>query len=54
VNVLSYRAPGDDHTVMGDAAFYDQDVGGQPLVDWVARLVAGEPVDDVHCDECAG
>jgi hypothetical protein len=54
VNLLSYTAPGDDHTVMGDAAFYDQEVGGQALVDWVARLVAGEPVDDVRCDECAG
>jgi len=21
-------------------------------MDWVAALMAGEPLDDVHCDEC--
>jgi hypothetical protein len=24
------------------------------LVDWVTRLIEGEPVDDVHCTECRG
>jgi len=22
------------------------------LVDWVDALIAGEPLDDVHCTEC--
>jgi hypothetical protein len=22
------------------------------LVDWVDALLAGEPLDDVHCDQC--
>jgi hypothetical protein len=22
------------------------------LVDWVAALIAGEPLDDVHCTDC--
>jgi hypothetical protein len=22
------------------------------LVDWMARLIAGDPVDDVHCQKC--
>jgi hypothetical protein len=22
------------------------------LVDWVDALIAGEPLDDVHCDDC--
>jgi len=54
VNVASYTAPGEDHTVLSDEVFYSEEVDGQPLVDWVARLIAGEPVDDVHCTECAG
>ena len=27
-------------------------VNGQPLVDWVTRLVERKPVDDVHCRNC--
>jgi hypothetical protein len=30
------------------------EVNGVRLVDWVEALLAGEPLDDVHCDECAG
>jgi len=48
VDVHSYVAPGDDHTVLGDAGFYDEAVAGQPLVDWVTKLIAGEPVGDVR------
>jgi len=53
VNLLSYVAPGDEHTVLGDAELYDEEVDGQLLVDWVAKVIDREPVDDVHCDECA-
>jgi hypothetical protein len=52
VNLLSYIAPGDEHTVLSDGPFYTEEVNGQPLVDWVTSLIAGEPVDDVHCAEC--
>jgi hypothetical protein len=52
VNLLSYIAPGDGHTVFSDGPFYTEEVNGQLLVDWVTRLIAGEPVDDVHCAEC--
>jgi Pectinacetylesterase len=52
VNLLSYIAPGDGHTVFSDGPFYTEGVNGQLLVDWVTRLIAGEPVDDVHCAEC--
>jgi len=38
--------------VLSDGPFYTEEVNGQPLVDWVTRLIAGEPVDDVHCEEC--
>jgi hypothetical protein len=27
-------------------------VGGVRLVDWIDALLAGERLDDVHCDQC--
>jgi Pectinacetylesterase len=50
--LLSYVAPGSDHTVIGDGPFYAETVDGVKLVDWVTRLIAGEPVDDMHCRKC--
>jgi hypothetical protein len=52
VNLLSYIAPGGEHTVLTEARFYTETVNGQPLVDWLTRLIAREPVDDVHCKAC--
>jgi hypothetical protein len=52
VNLLSYIAPGDEHVVLGDGLFHTEEVNGETLVDWVTRLIEGEPVDDVHCTEC--
>ena len=52
VNLLSYVAPGDEHTVLGDEGFYTEEVNGVALVDWVGALIVGEPLDDVHCDRC--
>jgi hypothetical protein len=52
INVHSYIAPGDHHVALNDDRFYTETVNGQALVDWVARLVAGEPVPDVHCTQC--
>jgi hypothetical protein len=48
----SYTAPGDDHGIFEFDAFYEIEVDGVRLVDWVAALLAGEPLDDVHCDDC--
>jgi hypothetical protein len=48
----SYTAPGDGHGVLEWPEFYETEVGGVALVDWVAALIAGEPLDDVHCDDC--
>ena len=48
VDMHSYVAPGEEHTVLGDAEVYDEEVAGQPLVDWMTKLIAGEPVDDVR------
>jgi hypothetical protein len=52
VDLRSYIAPGTEHTVLGDAELYTEEVDGQRLVDWVTRLIGDEPVDDVHCAEC--
>ena len=52
VKLLSYVAPGNEHTTLTDGPFYTEEVNGLPLVDWVTRLVDGEPVEDVHCTDC--
>lgn len=52
VNVHSYIAPGAHHVALNDDRFYTETVNGHALVDWVARLLAGEPVPDVHCTQC--
>ena len=48
----SYTAPGDGHTILEDHHFYETEVNGVTLVDWVDALITGEPLDDVHCDKC--
>jgi hypothetical protein len=52
VNLLSYIAPGGEHTVLSDGPFYTEQVNGRRFVDWVTRVIAREPVDDVHCRNC--
>jgi hypothetical protein len=52
VNLHSYTAPGDDHGIFEWANFYELEVDGVRLLDWVDALIAGRPVDDVHCTEC--
>jgi Pectinacetylesterase len=48
----SYTAPGEEHGIFDFDRFYELEVNGVRLVDWVEALLAGEPLDDVHCDEC--
>jgi hypothetical protein len=48
----SYTAPGDGHGILEWPSFYELEGNGEKLVDWVARLIDGEPVADVHCQEC--
>ena len=48
----SFTAPGDDHGLFEWDKFYEIEVNGMKLVDWVDALLAGEPLDDVHCDQC--
>jgi dienelactone hydrolase len=48
----SYTAPGGDHGIFEWDKFYEIEVNGVTLVDWVDALISGEPLDDVHCDQC--
>ena len=50
----SWISPGDSHTVLHSPDFYTETVDGKLFVDWVRALVAGEPVEDVHCTQCQG
>jgi hypothetical protein len=47
-----HTAPGQGHGILEFEAFYALEVNGVKLVDWIAALIAGEPLDDVHCDQC--
>jgi hypothetical protein len=48
----SYTVPGDGHGIFEWPKFYEIEVNGERLVDWVTRLIEGKSVDDVHCQKC--
>ena len=50
----SFTAPGTEHTLVRGDEFYDMEVSGVTLSDWVADAIAGEDVGDVTCEECGG
>jgi hypothetical protein len=50
----SFTAPGEAHGILDVDSFYEMEVGGVRLVDWIDALLAGEPLDDVHCVQCEG
>lgn len=52
VELHSWVAPGTDHTVLGRDTFYEAEVDGTVLRDWVGDLVAGQDVPDVRCTDC--
>lgn len=53
VVIHSYTAPGKEHGILEFEKFYEIEVNGVRLVDWVEALIGSEPPADVHCDECA-
>ncbi len=53
VDLRSYIAPGDSHTVLSKPDFYTETVQGVSLVDWVSNLVSRQPDPDVHCTDCS-
>ena len=52
-NFHSFIAGGDLHTILGRPEFYSYHVNGTALRDWVAKLVNGEAISDVHCSDCS-
>ena len=52
VDLRSYIAPGNSHTVLSRPEFYTETVEGVPLVEWVSDLVRRTPQPDVHCKDC--
>ncbi len=52
VPVASYTAPGHEHTLLWRDLVYEIEVDGIKLIDWIADLIAGEPVEDVRCGDC--
>jgi hypothetical protein len=48
----SYTAPGSGHGIFEWPKFYELEVNGERLVDWVTRLIEGEPAEGVHCQKC--
>jgi hypothetical protein len=47
VDVISYTAPGEYHTVFTDDRFYDEAVDGITLVQWTKQLIGAELTGDV-------
>jgi hypothetical protein len=52
IDLYSFISPGDSHTVLSRPEFYTEALDGNSLVDWVNKLVNGEPITDVHCTVC--
>jgi hypothetical protein len=52
VPVHSWVGPGTLHTILGRPEFYTVKVNGTRLREWVADLVNGKDVPDVHCTDC--
>ncbi len=52
VDLRSYIAPGQGHTVLSSPTFYTETVEGVLLVDWVSDLIRRQPDLDVHCTDC--
>ena len=52
VDLRSYIAPGQSHTVLSKPDFYTEVVEGVPLVEWVTDLIRRQPDPDVHCTDC--
>jgi hypothetical protein len=52
VVIHSYTAPGEGHGILEFEMFYEMEVNGVRLVEWLEALIARQPVGDVHCDPC--
>ncbi|MDZ7673535.1 MAG: pectin acetylesterase-family hydrolase [Acidimicrobiales bacterium] len=52
VDLSTYVAPGENHTILGRDDLYDLTVEGTAFLDWLAELVEGGMPGDVRCTDC--
>lgn len=52
VDLVSWVSPGTEHTILGRPELYDEEIDGERFVDWLTAFLAGDEVDDVHCEDC--
>jgi hypothetical protein len=52
VDVASYVAPGEAHTIIGSHELFELEVEGIRFIDWFTALVKGDTPADVHCEAC--
>jgi hypothetical protein len=52
IDLSTYVAPGDEHTILLRPDLYELDVEGVALIDWLTRFVKGETPGDVECVDC--
>lgn len=52
-NFSSFVAGGDTHTVLATPGFYTYSADGVRFLDWFTAWLAGEPVANVRCQDCA-
>ena len=48
----SYMIQGDTHGIVRSNGFYETEVDGVRLRDWLAGLIAGEEIATITCEEC--
>ena len=52
VTVHSYTAPGRHHGILEYDKFYEMEVNGVRLADWLKALVERKPLGDIRCSPC--
>jgi len=52
IDLPTYIAAGNNHTIDLQEEFYDLNVDGARFVDWLTAFINNEPIEDIHCAEC--
>jgi hypothetical protein len=52
VDLVSWVSPGTEHTILGKDDLYREEIDGERFIDWLTAFLAGDEVDDVHCEDC--
>ena len=52
--LTAWIGPGDDHTILGSDRMYSEEMNGVRFIDWLTAFLAGSPLPDQYCTDCAG